>query len=354
MLVSACVGYSRVATPNGSRNLRRAYPNEGQVFTLGAQIRKRTIPFEILPQAFTDLTAMRRQRGVSDAVLEVVLELVEGNNTLLPESHDEGRSMIVRLTLEGQQPLPNRLGEVGASAITLAAVSVVIVALWAIRLRRIVLRRQRGEEVTAVSLIKNVQDTPEGQKSVHASGRLQDYLSGTMKWRRKRVGSASTTSSPRVHDEFARKDDVTELTPVKESPDSSPVKSVATPRSVRLTTAQSAARLLGSPLAVPQASEITFPAAETVNSSVISAVDVSPQRRTPKSGQLEMTSNESFFPSPSLHTLSAGTQGPPESDVPEASVLSPSGVPLFASSHAVSHNARVRALRAASRNEFSP
>lgn len=320
-------------------------------------MRKRTIPFEILPQAFTDLTAMRRQRGVSDSVLEVVLELVEGDNALVPAAHDEGRSIIVRLTLEGQQPLPDRLGEVGASAITLAAVSFVIVVVWAIRLRKTVLRRQRGEEITVVSLIADGPETPEGRKpAIASSGRLQEYLSGSVKWRRKRVGS--TTNSPRVYDEFARKDDVVELTPDKESPEpamkQSPAKSVATPRSVRLTTAQSSAKLLGSPLAVPHASDATFAGPETLDSSLTSTLDVTPRRQTSKSSRLEVSTSDLVAASPALNTPSAAHLSGGESDVPEASVLSPGGVPLFASGHTVSHNARVRALRAANRNEFSP
>ena len=124
----------------------RPFEEEGRRFALGIGVHNRTIPFEILPQALTDLTALRKERGVPDSVFEVELILVEALNALLPEHHDVGLSIRVLITLEGRPPIKSRLGELNTFAITISCVTVLLTVAWYARQYRKARKRQQKEE----------------------------------------------------------------------------------------------------------------------------------------------------------------------------------------------------------------
>lgn len=359
----------------------RAYPPEGRTFSIGPTARKRTIPFEIFPEAFTYLTELRHQHGVSDSVLEVELELVEGNNTLVPETKDEGRSITIRLTLEGQQPLPSRLGEVNTAAITLSCVCFVIVVAWAIRMRRKILKRQRGDEHTALSLIKDdsmLQSADLGRPHNPLDAeknRMSEYLSGTVKWRRKKQYNTAIPS-PRVLSSVnsagaPQAEDTIEVLGVPESDSQlvfSPGRSSAvSPREVGFASSRVTSPIsrssrgspsVQSPVVMNQLQDSIghsetqpFPSGRSAT-----LLDASPRTQTTASVRKPSRSGSrlAMDATPTLRESPPFTPQPSTLGIPESSVLSPNGVPLFATDHLVSSNARVRALRTSSRSGFTP
>lgn len=117
------------------------------MYPFGVGVAKRTVPFEVLPAALTDLLALFDARGVPDSVLAVQLLMVEGNNTLLPPSHDNGLSVNILLTLQGRPPVVGQLGQATTAAITLACVSLVLVVAFYVRLHHKARKRQKREEI---------------------------------------------------------------------------------------------------------------------------------------------------------------------------------------------------------------
>jgi hypothetical protein len=106
---------------------------EGYWLQFPPGIAEQVLQITIFRQAQLDLERTWRASGVMDSKIQFQLELVEGVNTLLPESWDAGIVVTVEITLQGRTVPVSRLGEPTAAAIAVAVCVAVLVCTLVVR-----------------------------------------------------------------------------------------------------------------------------------------------------------------------------------------------------------------------------
>lgn len=316
------------------------------MFAIGATGSGRTVPFEILPHAVDDLLALHKQRGVADSVFEFELLMVEGNNTLLPDTHDEGRSIIIRLTLEGRPVVPARLGEPTTAAITLACVCFVIMIVLVNRYWRKAKKRQQKEERLAHELGAG-KELMSVNLGLAAPPKALDSSrsNGSVRTRRRAKQSANFPAMSVLDASESGLFGSVNTAPIGFGPEGSNTTAVDGAGSAHYPEWASSSVVAGAPKDSPSKFGISSAASVQVNVG-------SPLRRKARGVGSPMDHGSRGSERPSSPS-SKMTPIPLESHVefqrspfahPET-VLSPGGVSLFGVDHMVSHNARVRSIR---------
>ena len=104
------------------------------------------ITVNIYDAARWDLQAAWAAAKVNDAIIEFKLLIVQSVNTLVPDSEDDGLAVVVRITEQGRTIPIDRIGELTASLIAVAACVGAVLLTWLVYQYRKAQEQRRYEE----------------------------------------------------------------------------------------------------------------------------------------------------------------------------------------------------------------